>query len=119
MNSVVEPHGAHLLVEFVGCDPDTLKEVSYIEKSLISAVKECGGTYITHNSHRFSPEGVSSFVLIAESHISIHTWPERQYAAVDIFTCGEQMSPEVAVDYLKKAFNASDCIVKTIERGIP
>ncbi len=80
------------------------------------AAKECGATILDDLFHQFQPFGVSGVVLIAESHISIHTWPENGFAAADIFTCGE-MQPQVAIDIMKKDFRAKEATVKVVVRG--
>lgn len=99
--------GRHILVEFTGCNADVLNDVSAIEKSMISAAQIAGATVISSNFHHFSPWGVSGVVVIQESHLAIHTWPEYQYASVDLFTCGETVDPWVSFEFLKKAFEAT------------
>ena len=80
--------GRHILVEFIGCNSEILNDVSIIEKSMVDAAQDAGATVINSTFHHFSPFGVSGVVVIQESHLAIHTWPEYQYAAVDLFTCG-------------------------------
>ena len=99
--------GRHILVEFTGCNADVLNDVSAIEKSMIEAAKIAGATVISSNFHHFSPWGVSGVVVIQESHLAIHTWPEYRYASVDLFTCGETVDPWVSFEYLKKALEAT------------
>ncbi len=99
--------GRHILVEFTGCNADVLNDVSVIEKSMIEAAQIAGATVISSNFHHFSPWGVSGVVVIQESHLAIHTWPEYQYASVDLFTCGETVDPWVSFEFLKKAFQAT------------
>jgi len=81
------------------------------------AVRLCGATIIKPFFHQFSPHGVSGVIVIAESHFSIHTWPEYGYAALDLFTCGDQISPDDAVGYLKKEMNAGQIHMMEIKRG--
>ncbi len=83
---------------------------------VLRAAKECGATILDDFFHQFQPFGVSGVVLIAESHISVHTWPENGFAAADIFTCGE-MQPQVAIDIMKKDFRAKEATVKVVVRG--
>lgn len=98
--------GRHILVEFTECLADVLNDVSIIEKSMIEAAQTAGATVISSNFHHFSPWGVSGVVVIQESHLAIHTWPEYRYASVDLFTCGESVDPWVSFEHLKKVFQA-------------
>lgn len=99
--------GRHILVEFMNCKADVLNDVSIIEKSMVEAAQIAGATVINSTFHHFSPYGVSGVVVIQESHLAIHTWPEYRYAAVDLFTCGDTVDPWVSFEHLKKAFDAS------------
>lgn len=99
--------GRHILVEFNGCNPDVLNDVTVIEKEMIQAARIAGATVISSSFHHFSPYGVSGVVVIQESHLAIHTWPEFGYAAVDLFTCGETVDPWVSFDHLKKILEAN------------
>ncbi len=98
--------GRHILVEFSDCNSEVLNDVAIIEKSMIEAAQIAGATVINSNFHHFSPFGVSGVVVIQESHLAIHTWPEYRYAAVDLFTCGETVDPWVSFEHLKQAFQA-------------
>lgn len=109
--------GRHILVEFIGCDSTTLNDVSVIEKGMVDAAREAGATVLNSTFHHFSPFGVSGVVVIQESHLAIHTWPEYQYAAVDLFTCGEAVDPWVSFDKLKKVFKAQNQSVVEMYRG--
>lgn len=110
--------GAHLLVELKDCNPSLLKNLEEVRDALVSAAKQAKATIIDLSFHEFSPYGISGMVVIAESHFSIHTWPEYGYAAVDIFTCGDVIKPEVAVDYLIKRFESKSPSVVEMKRGI-
>ncbi len=99
--------GRHILVEFSGCNAEVLNDVSKIEKAMIDAAQIAGATVINSTFHHFSPWGVSGVVVIQESHLAIHTWPEYRYAAVDLFTCGDSVDPWVSFEHLKKAFEAN------------
>ncbi len=109
--------GRHILVEFTGCNADVLNDVSTIEKSMIEAAQTAGATVISSNFHHFSPWGVSGVVVIQESHLAIHTWPEFQYASVDLFTCGETVDPWVSFEFLKKALKAETYSAIEMNRG--
>lgn len=109
--------GRHILVEFIDCNADVLNDVAMIEKSMIQAAQTAGATVISSNFHHFSPWGVSGVVVIQESHLAIHTWPEYRYASVDLFTCGETVDPWVSFEYLKKAFEAASYSAIEMNRG--
>lgn len=110
--------GKHLLVELHGCSPELLKRTEMVKEILLSAAKVCKATVVDLAFHEFSPFGVSGVVVIAESHLSIHTWPEYRYAAVDIFTCGDAITPEEAADYIANRFKCKDPTIIHIKRGI-
>lgn len=109
--------GKHLLVEFYQCDKRILDDKDKIAGILSEAVEISGATIIKPFFHQFSPQGVSGVVIIAESHFTIHTWPEYGYAAVDIFTCGEKINHKKAFDCLKKALCSSLSQIIEIKRG--
>lgn len=99
--------GRHILVEFNSCNSEILNDVSAIEKAMVEAAQTAGATVINSTFHHFSPWGVSGVVVIQESHLAIHTWPEYRYASVDLFTCGDSVDPWVSFEFLKKAFQAN------------
>jgi spermidine synthase len=109
--------GRHILVEFFGCSPEVMNDVSKIETSMVDAADKAGATVINSTFHYFSPYGVSGVVVIQESHLAIHTWPEYQYAAVDLFTCGDTVNPWISFDHLKKEFGAKNYSALEIRRG--
>jgi spermidine synthase len=113
----VQALGRHILVEFNGCSSQILNDVSVIEKEMVSAAQVAGATVINSSFHHFSPYGVSGVVVIQESHLAIHTWPEYRYAAVDLFTCGESVDPWVSFEHLKKAFKAVGFSAIEMNRG--
>ena len=107
--------GTHLLVDI--WEAQGLDDMACIENTLKDAVKISKATLIHIHLHRFTPSGgISGIAILAESHMSIHTWPERSYAAVDLFMCGNTQ-PELAVPILKKAFLSSRIEVNTVQRG--
>ncbi|MHB2153485.1 polyamine aminopropyltransferase [Calditrichota bacterium GD2] len=109
--------GQHILVEFVGCDPNVLNEVTTIEQGMLAAADRANATIINSTFHYFSPYGVSGVVVIQESHLAVHTWPEYRYAAVDLFTCGDDVDPWKAFDYLKDVFKAQNYSALETRRG--
>lgn len=111
--------GRHILAEFTNCDCKTLDCTELIEKHLTASARASGATIVQTVFHRYNPHGVSGVIVIAESHISIHTWPEYGYAAVDFFTCGEAVDPRKACEHLKSALGASDAHTTEVDRGIP
>ncbi len=110
--------GTHLLVELKECNPEIMKDLSKVKEALVSAAKEAKATIIDVSFHEFNPFGISGMVVIAESHLSIHTWPEYSYAAVDIFTCGDIIKPEVAAHYLIACFESKSPSIVEMKRGI-
>ena len=114
----MEALGRQILVEFYDCDSDKINDVEYIESSFLAATRASKATIISHNFHKFSPHGVSGVVVIAESHVTIHSWPEYNYAAVDIFTCGDTIDPWVIQEHLKKAFNSQNTSSMEMKRGM-
>ena len=114
----MEALGRQILVEFYDCDTDKINDVEFIETSFLNATRASGATIISHNFHKFSPHGVSGVVVIAESHVSIHSWPEYNYAAVDIFTCGETIDPWVIQEHLKESFNSKNTSSMEMKRGM-
>lgn len=113
----MEPLGYHILVDYYECSDTILSNPVLVEKCMIEAAKIASATVIEAHFHHFSPLGVSGVVIIQESHLTIHTWPELRYAAVDIFTCGPQMKPEKALEYLKKMLEAHRLEKREIMRG--
>ena len=110
--------GRHILVEFYDCDPAVLNDLSLVESSMKEAAVAAGSTIVDAVFRRFAPHGISGVVVIAESHLSIHTWPEYAYAAVDIFTCGDLISPDNAAAYLIREFESKSPSMVELKRGI-
>ncbi len=110
--------GRHLLVELFDCDPDVIDSLASVKEALIEAAKRAQATIVDVVFHEFNPFGISGVVVIAESHLSIHTWPEYRYAAVDIFSCGDALQPEVAASYLVEQFAAERTSIVEMQRGM-
>ncbi len=113
----MEALGRHILLELEECSVDILDDLKAIELALLEAARRARATIIESRFHRFSPFGISGVVVIAESHLTIHTWPEYQYAAVDIFTCGTVLQPSVATDYLIETFGSKRPSIVELKRG--
>jgi len=105
-------------VELRDCNPKIIKDLAKVKNALVSAAKEAKATIVDISFHEFNPFGISGMVIIAESHLSIHTWPEYSYAAVDIFTCGDLIKPEVAASFLIKEFESKTPSIVELKRGI-
>ena len=109
----------HLLLELYRCDYEKLNDESFLRCTLNRAAKLANARVLNLISNKFEPQGVTAIALLAESHISIHTWPESNYSAVDIFTCGQNMLPELASQYLIEALKAKEHFLRVIERNPP
>jgi S-adenosylmethionine decarboxylase len=107
--------GIHLIVEF--WDGKIIENSKEIKKILIASAKKGGNTPLEISIHKFKPQGITGVVLLAESHIALHSWPEYGYVAIDIFTCGEKAFPYKSLDYLKEIFKPKKVQIKKIRRG--
>ncbi len=110
--------GTHLLVELYGCEPRTLERVAYVENALVQAAHYSNAHIVSHFFHEFEPYGVSGVVVIEESHYTIHTWPEKRYAAIDLFFCSETVDAERALQVLGEVFKPEHVDVMLIRRGV-
>lgn len=109
--------GKHYLVEFNGCDFDAINSERSLREGMLRAVELSGARIIKDVFHSFSPHGVTGVVVIAESHVSIHTWPEFDYAAVDVFTCSDRMNVDLLVAELKRVTGARSLSIEEVLRG--
>ncbi len=110
--------GRHLLLELKVCNKEVLNDLDSVKNCLNEAAIQCGATVVGETFYHFPPYGVSGVVNIAESHISIHTWPEYKYAAVDIFTCGDNVKPEEAANLIIQRLEAKNYSSIELRRGI-
>ena len=106
-----------MILDLKECPADILDDLSFIQNSLNEAATSIGATVVGQTFHKFSPQGVTGVVAIAESHICIHTWPEYGYAAADIFTCGEDFDPHEAARHIIARLRAGDSTITELERG--
>lgn len=113
----MESLGRHLILEMWDCDDNVINDVDKIRELLNAAAKDAGAIVIKSFSHKFSPFGVTGVALLAESHISIHTWPEEGYVAVDIFTCGTAANPQLAVQRLLVELKPKNSTSIELKRG--
>jgi S-adenosylmethionine decarboxylase len=109
--------GSHCILELHGCPHDILNDEALVRDAVTQASAKSLSTLLHLSSHRFEPQGVTAVGLLAESHISIHTWPELGYAACDIFTCGESARPTQACDFLAAFLHASSQSLQVLTRG--
>lgn len=108
--------GVHLLAEFWG--GKIIENPKEIKKILIEATRRTRNTPLKVTIHKFQPQGITGVILLAESHLSLHSWPEWNYLAIDIFTCGEKTMPHKALEYLKEIFRPKKVQIKEIKRGL-
>jgi len=110
--------GTHIVCELSGCDAEKLSDIDVVRAMMVEAAKVAKATIMESAFHRFQPHGVSGVVVIAESHLAIHTWPETGYAAMDFYTCGDATNPWAACEYASKALDAKSMRTTEIKRGI-
>lgn len=110
--------GKHILAEYYGCNAIILNNLELLEQSMLKAVMKSGATIIDSTFHQFSPQGVSGVIVIAESHMAMHTWPEYCYAAIDFFTCGNRVDPYKAFDFMNEILKPEKSSTKELMRGI-
>jgi S-adenosylmethionine decarboxylase len=111
--------GKHCILELYGCESTRLNDEAFLRDTITTAAKRAGATLLNLITHRFEPQGVTGLALLAESHISIHTWPESGYAAVDVFTCGDHTMPERACQVLAEELRASSRKLTSFRRETP
>ena len=111
--------GRHCILELYQCDKEKLNDEAFMRTTMTSSAKIAGATLINLVTHSFKPQGVTGLALLAESHISVHTWPEISYAAIDVFTCGDHTMPEKACKVFIKDFLSKNFSFKNIVREIP
>ena len=107
-----------MIAELYGCNAESLDCVETVRMHMIAAAETIGATVVNEAFHKFAPQGVSGTVVIAESHLSIHTWPEVGYVAIDIYTCGG-LNPRTGFEYVGRALGAKSCRIQEIVRGLP
>ena len=110
--------GHHLLIELYGCSPEALDQVEVVRDAMLATAGLVNATVLGVSEHRFQPQGVSVVVVIAESHVSIHTWPEYGYAAADVFTCSGALATDKVVELLRERFLARHANAIEVQRGI-
>jgi S-adenosylmethionine decarboxylase len=111
--------GRHLLIELYGCPASLLNDLDFLREAMLGAARDCRATIVTDVFHRFQPHGLSGVVVVAESHLAVHTWPEHGCASVDVFSCGATMQPERVQFYLKERLQAASTSLLEVARGLP
>lgn len=109
--------GKHITVDMYGCSFESLDNMDFVKNAMLTAVNEAQMTLLDFTSHKFEPQGLTALALLAESHMSIHTYPELGYAAVDVFTCGDHSRPDKAVAILKDFLKPTKVKTTNIRRG--
>lgn len=110
--------GSHWILEMYDCPAEVIDDLERVRSAIRGAAKAAHSTLLHETAHSFEPQGVTALGLLAESHISVHTWPELGYAAADVFTCGEHAKPDLACEYLAEVLQAGRREVRHLERGI-
>ncbi|GJM79245.1 adenosylmethionine decarboxylase [Paenibacillus timonensis] len=110
--------GRHVAVDAWGVDYEVLNNAGLLEAHLVEAAEACGATILSIQSRQFEPQGATVLVMLSESHLSIHTYPERGFAAIDCYTCGEMVDPQLAIDYLVSVLNPEKTYAKKLIRGL-
>jgi S-adenosylmethionine decarboxylase len=116
---ITDAVGKHCILELYDCDCARLDDEAFLRDTITTAAKRAGATLLNLITHRFEPQGVTGLALLAESHISIHTWPESGYAAVDVFTCGDHTMPERACQVLWEELGSSRHKLTSFRRETP
>ncbi len=110
--------GRHFVVEFKGCDPERLKYADDLREVMVRAAEKASATVVGFAFHQFRPFGASGVLLLAESHLAMHSWPEKCYLAMDIFTCGDELDPDIAIEVVKAGVDAEEVCLEQLDRGI-
>ena len=109
--------GIHLLIEMQECSPILLDNIDYVRNAMLSAARETGVTILGDKFHKLSPQGVTGVIAIAESHLTVHTWPEYGFAAADVFTCGSSFDPHIAASVLIRELGCKKPQIIEVKRG--
>ena len=116
---MAQPLGRQIYLELYGCTAESMNDADFVLRTMEEAAEFSGATIVESFINQFNPQGLSGVVVIAESHIAIHTWPEYGYAAVDVFTCGDRVMPETAAQYMIEAFKPERTDQQVLDRGLP
>jgi S-adenosylmethionine decarboxylase len=111
------PDGYHLMMEFYGCDSEKINSRKFLHQAVKTAVKQVGLTNLGSRFYQFDPQGVTGFTLLAQSHISLHTWPEYGYLVLDIFTCGDQKQADRLADHFLERLHPARVNRQVLRKG--
>lgn len=109
--------GTHTILEFYGCPYGRLADSGEVEQAFREAARRSNATVVDSLFHHFNPHGVSGVVVIAESHFTVHTWPEHGYAAIDFFTCSDEVNISVAIEHLRECLQPERISRRNLPRG--
>ncbi len=109
--------GSQVVLDLYECETAHLDDLAWVRTTLVNAARAAGATVVETVFHKFAPWGISGVVVIAESHLAIHIWPENRYAAIDVFTCGENTNMDVAIAFLKREFRSKRSTQRRFARG--
>ncbi|NUO53074.1 MAG: adenosylmethionine decarboxylase [Polyangiaceae bacterium] len=109
--------GRHFLADYYGCTPRRLNDADGLRRALLDAVAASGATILSHHFEVFQPHGVTGVVVIAESHVALHTWPEHGFMAIDYFTCSERLDARLTLDLIGRAIEAERVEMREVARG--
>ena len=109
--------GKHLILDLYQCDTELLNDYNFLYKVVYEAIELIGSRILNHVGHEFEPQGATLLFLLAESHASIHTWPEKSYAAIDIYTCNDKCLVQSIIDYLLVKLKSTSYEVKELDRN--
>jgi len=109
--------GSQVVLDLYECETRHLDDIEWVKTTLVSAARAAGATIVDTVFHKFAPWGISGVVVIAESHLAIHIWPENRYAAIDVFTCGENVRMDLACAFLTRAFRSKRPVQRSFTRG--
>ena len=110
--------GSQVVLDLYECETPRLDDIDWVKATLVDAALAAGATIVQTVFHKFAPWGISGVVVISESHLAIHIWPENRYAAIDVFTCGDSMDLDRAVRYLIDTFKAQRSDTRSFHRGL-
>jgi len=111
--------GVHTIIDLYDCDKEKIDDVCFLEDLLLKACYAARATVIKSHFHKFTPQGVSGTIIIAESHFNLHSWPEHGYVALDLFTCGKDLDASLAIKLLTEELESKNFVVNKLERGKP
>jgi len=110
--------GRHVAVDTWGVEFEKLNSAEWLQSQMVEAAEACGASVLSVQSKQFEPQGATVLVLLSESHLSIHTYPEKGFAAIDCYTCGETVDPQLAIDYLVSVLKPKTTHAKKLIRGV-